>query len=83
LIDKPTRQCLRQAAYVSAAHHIHVDARLQRERRSLDEIAGYAMLDQFGNRRVVADDDPLKAEFALKIRAGDRHAPSWERRRRY
>src|ERR1044071_3078576 len=45
---------------VAAAHHLHVDARVERRRRSLLLIRSDAVIDQLTHRRVIADDETIK-----------------------
>ncbi len=65
--DEPARESFWQAADIDAAHHVDVDARPQRERRRFDEIRRDAMLSQFGDGVVVADDNPIETKFASEI----------------
>ena len=65
--DEPARESFWQAADIGAAHHVDVDARLQRERRRFDQIRRDAMLCQFGDGVVVADDNPIETKFASEI----------------
>ena len=56
---------LGQALYVRAARHVDIDAGVQRERRGLDEVRGHAMVEEFRDGVVVADQDALEAERLL------------------
>ena len=55
-------QRLRQALDVGAARHIDVDAGVEGERRSLDEVRRNAMIEEFRDSVVVADQDALEAD---------------------
>ena len=49
-----------QALAIRAAHHVDIDASLERRRCRLDEIACDAMAYQFGDRVVVTDDHTIE-----------------------
>ena len=48
---------------VIGAHHLHVDASLNGLPRRVAGVDGIAVLDQFVNRCIVADDEALKVPF--------------------
>ena len=61
--DEPARESFWQAADIGPAHHVDVDARLQRERRRFDQIRRDPMSRQFGDGVVVADDNPIETKL--------------------
>ena len=53
-----------QAFQIREAHHVDIDAGVQRERRCFDQIGRHSMRDEFGDPGVIAHHDPVETPFA-------------------